>query len=261
MAISTTQNFWDKQATKYDSSERQFEPVFEDVLGRTRDLLEPTDTVLDFGCATGTRTLSIASSAKQIHGLDFSKEMITLAKKKKTEAGVDNVDFSQGTIFDNDFRDASFDKIVSYGVIHLLEDKEKAIGKIRSLLKPGGLFISTTACLKDKMTFLNKLQFMAYLFIKRIGIFPIHLDMMTSSDVEGLVESGGFRLAETEVIFHGITISYVVGEKNGNSVQRPGRKCPYRAGPGGEGKARRQRTGSANARRSNAAIRRSGQAI
>ncbi len=214
--MSTAQRFWDKQATNYDSGERQFEPVFENVLVRTTNLLKSTDTVLDFGCATGTKTLAIASSAKRIHGLDFSREMIDVANKKKIQAGVDNVVFSHGTIFDNDLQDASFDKIVSYGVLHLLEDKEKVVRKIHSLLKPGGLFISTTACLKDKMAVLNKLQFMAYLFIKRIGVFPIHLEMMSSSDVERLVASGGFRPAETEVIFHGITISYIVGEKSGN---------------------------------------------
>ncbi len=211
--INKTQKFWNKQAKKYDYSERQFERVFKKVISKTKEYLSANDNVLDFGCATGTKTLELAGATKQIHGIDISDEMIKEATKKKNELKNMNASFTHGTIFKNDLEKASFDKIISYGVIHLLDDKEKVIQRIHELLKPEGLFISTTACLKNKMAFRNRLEFSAYLFIKRLGIFPLHLNMLKTNDVEKLIINGKFQIVKAEKIFHGITISFVIARK------------------------------------------------
>ena len=108
---------------------------------------------------------------------------------------------------------ASFEKIIAYGVIHLLEDSEKVIQRIRELLKPGGLFISATPCFKDKMAFKNRLLFSAHLIIKRLGIFPLHLNMFKTSDFEKLIDSQNFSIVKSEKIFHGMTIGFIVAKK------------------------------------------------
>ena len=205
--------FWNKHAKKYDNNERQFEAVYKEIISKTREHLRTSDEVLDFGCATGTKTLELAGSVKRIHGLDLSDEMINEANRKKNELNILNASFSQGTIFENELEDASFDKVISYAVIHLLEESEKVIQKIHSLLKPGGLFIATTACLKDKMALKNKLQFSAYLLIKRLGLFPLHLNMFAASDVEQLISNANFQLLQADKMFHGISIRYIVAKK------------------------------------------------
>jgi len=211
--MSKTQKFWDKQANRYDYSERQFEAVFKDVVAKTKAYLKTTDMVLDFGCATGTKTIEFVRDVHHIHGIDLSSEMVNEALKKKAQNNIENISFSQGTIYSEALAPASFDAVVSYGVIHLLEDSEKAIHRIHDLLKPGGLFISTTACLQDKMAFKNRLEFSAYSIIKRLGIFPLHLNLFSISDVEALVSSQDFSLVKSETIFHGITISFIVAKK------------------------------------------------
>lgn len=211
--INKTQKFWNKQAEKYDSSERQFESVFKEVISKTKEYINTSDHVLDFGCATGTKTLEFAGVTKQIHGIDISDEMIKEANKKKSELNIMNASFAHESIFNNDLEKASFDKIISFGVIHLLEDKEKVIQRIHELLKPEGLFISTTACLKNKMAFKNRLEFSAYSIIKRFGIFPLHLNMLETNDVESLIINGNFQIVKAEKIFHGITISFIIARK------------------------------------------------
>lgn len=211
--INKAQRFWDKQAKKYDYSEKQFEPVLKDVIAKTKKYLDSNDNVLDFGCATGTKTLDIASAIKHIHGLDISAEMVKEATKKRREANIINCSFSQGTIFKDDLEKTSFDKIISYSVIHLLEDCEEVIQRIRELLKPGGLFISTTACFKDKMALKNRLEFGTYLIFKRLGIFPLHLNIFKIDDVEKLIENQNFKIVEKEKIFHGITACFIVARK------------------------------------------------
>jgi 2-polyprenyl-3-methyl-5-hydroxy-6-metoxy-1,4-benzoquinol methylase len=211
--INKTQEFWDKQAKRYDYSERQFDPVFKEIILRTKNYLTTNDKVLDFGCATGTKTIELADSVKHIHGLDISIEMINEANKKIIESNLKNISFAQGDIFDKDFEKASFDKIISYGVIHLLNDSDKIISRICDLLKPDGLFISSTACLKSKMAFKNSLEFNAYLLIKKLGIFPLHLNMFTPENVENIITNQGFQIVKAETIFHGITISFIIARK------------------------------------------------
>lgn len=207
------QKFWDKQAKRFDGSEKQFEAVYQEIIAKTKEHLNANDTVLDFGCATGTKTLILGKGIKHIHGLDFSAEMINEAIKKKNIANADNVTFSQGTIFSTDLGQASFNKIVAFAIIHLLEDSEKTIQRIHELLKPGGLFISTTACFNDKMAFKTRLEVTTYLLLKKIGIFPLHLNMFKVSDLEKLIGSQNFNIVKAEKMFNGMTISFIVAEK------------------------------------------------
>ena len=208
-----TQKFWDKQAKRYDSSEIQFDSVYKDVITKTRKYLNIGDYVLDYGCATGTKTIQLANGIKYVHGLDISTEMINEAIKKKDKANIRNITFSQGTIFNNNFEKATFDNVIAYGIIQLLEDKEKVIQRIYELLKPGGLFISTTACFKDKMTFKTSLEFESYRFIKRLGIFPLHLNMFNTYDVRELINNHNFQIIEAEKIFFGITSIFIVAKR------------------------------------------------
>jgi len=208
-----TQKFWDKQAKRYDSGEKQFDPVYKDVIAKTRKYFNVVDTVLDFGCATGTKTIQLADGIKHIHGLDISTEMINEAIKKNDQTNIKNISFSQGTIFNNDFEKASFDNIIAYGIIHLLEDKEKVIQRIFELLKPGGLFISTTACFKDKMDLKNSLVFTGSLFVKRLGVLPLHINMFSFNDVKELITNHNFQIIESEKIFFGMTSSFIVARK------------------------------------------------
>ena len=211
--INKAQKFWDKQAKRYDQSERQFEPVTIKIIAKTKKYLDSNDNVLDFGCATGTKTIALADSVKHIHGLDMSTEMVKEATKKRHEANIMNCSFSQGTIFNDDFEKGSLDKIIAYAIIHLLEDSEKAIQRIHELLKPGGLFISTTACMKDKMDVKNRLKVIVIRLLERLGIFPLPVNMYMPADVEKLLENQHFEIIESEKIFHGLTASFIVARK------------------------------------------------
>jgi ubiquinone/menaquinone biosynthesis C-methylase UbiE len=207
------QKFWDKQAKRYDSNERQFEPVYKDIIARTSKYLNLNDIALDYGCATGTKTIELAGKVKHIHGLDFSTGMISEAIKKKDELKIMNISFSQGTIFNADVEKSSFDKIIAYAIIHLLDDDEKVIRRIYELLKPGGFFISSTACFKDNRACKRNLELKASLLFKKLGLFPLHLNMYKTNDVENLIANQNFKIIEAEKIFDGISISFIVARK------------------------------------------------
>jgi 2-polyprenyl-3-methyl-5-hydroxy-6-metoxy-1,4-benzoquinol methylase len=207
------EKFWDKQARRYDKSERQFADAYTSVIAKTSRYLDATDHVLDFGCATGTKTMELARKVKHIHGLDISTEMIREALKKKEAARVLNTSFSQGIIFSAELQSGSFDKIITFAVLHLLEDPEKAVRRIHELLKPGGLFISVTSCFKERMTFRVRLQVNATLLMKKLGLIPLHVNLFKADDIVKLMVDQGFKIVETEMIFYGMSIFLIVAEK------------------------------------------------
>lgn len=207
------QKFWDKQAKIFDRADKKFESVYKDILEKTVSYLNSNDNVLDYGCATGSKTIELSKKVRHIHGIDISTEMIRQANKKKGELQISNISFSYGTIFNADLENNSFDAIIAFGIIHLLEDSQKIMQRIYELIKPGGLFISTTACMKDKMALKNKLEVRLYIFMKKLGVFPLHLNMFKSSDVEKLIGDQNFKIVETEKIAEGIPAIFVIARK------------------------------------------------
>ena len=209
----SAQKFWDKQATKYDGIENQFEPAYKSILTKTSEYLNQNDMVLDYGCATGNKAIEFSSRVRRIHGLDISAGMIREANRKKDELKIPNISFSQGTIFNPELERGSFDKIIAFSIIHLLEDKEKVIQRIHELLKPGGLFFSTTACLKNKMAFKNRLNITTLRFLKRLGIFPLHLNIFRPEDVEKLIKDQNFNIVEAEYISYEVPACFIIAVK------------------------------------------------
>ncbi len=50
------------------------------------------------------------------------------------------------------FKSADLKRVVmAHSVLHLLEDKEQAIADIHNMLKPSGIFVTSTACIGDMM--------------------------------------------------------------------------------------------------------------
>jgi len=211
---SNAQRFWDQHAAQFDDQEKNFGAVTRQTLDLALKYLAPGDAVLDFGCATGSHTLALAPSVSSILGLDFSEEMIKEAERKKGASGAANCAFRHGTIYDSGLMPASFDTIVSFSVLHLLDDSDKAVRRIHELLKPGGLFLSTTACFRERKSFGKWKEVRAIRRQIRQGTFPLHLNFYRVSDVKKLMSDQGFRVEASQRIFSGITFSFVVGKKS-----------------------------------------------
>ncbi len=57
------------------------------------DFIEPGKTVLDVGCGTGGFTLKLAQKCSRAVGVDVSKKMIDIARRRKEKLGAANVEF------------------------------------------------------------------------------------------------------------------------------------------------------------------------
>src|SRR2546428_11968017 len=96
-------------------------------------------SILDVGCGPGYVSAAAAERGAMPIGLDFSEEMIAIAKKK-----FPTIEFRQGDAQNLPFPDASVDRVVaSFALLHLA-NPERAMTEAARVLKPGGRFGFTT---------------------------------------------------------------------------------------------------------------------
>ncbi len=93
--------------------------------------------ILDVGCGNGSLSLLFAEMGHDVVGIDISKEMLSVAKKKAKEREIDP-DLRIGDAESLDFDDDSFDSVVSRIVLWTLPNPETAIAEWMRVLKPGG---------------------------------------------------------------------------------------------------------------------------
>ena len=207
--MTKPEKFWDRSASGYDASEPSSDPAHIKTVENTKKYLNVGDVVLDYGCATGTVAIEIADHVKEVHGIDISSKMIEAAKRKASEHKSANIDFAQSTIFDERLKKESFDVILAFNILHLLEDTQKAVQRINELLKPGGLVISSTACMgENKTSFISILLFL----VMKIGIIP-SIKFFKISELEDSIANGNFQIVETESLTHNPTSYFIVAKK------------------------------------------------
>jgi ubiquinone/menaquinone biosynthesis C-methylase UbiE len=73
-----------------------------------------------------------------VTGIDMTPEMLAKARSAAAAMGAANVEFLEGEAERLPFADASFDVVVSNGVIDLVPDKDAVFGELYRVLVPGG---------------------------------------------------------------------------------------------------------------------------
>ena len=99
--------------------------------------------VLEAGCGTGAQTITLAQNSPDAFftSFDISWKSIIIAKKRIEDAGLINVSFQQGDIFNLIFAPESFDHIFVCFVLEHLAQPLEALNLLKSLLKAGGTII------------------------------------------------------------------------------------------------------------------------
>ncbi|MFK7985932.1 MAG: class I SAM-dependent methyltransferase [Sandaracinaceae bacterium] len=145
--MSRDLKFWNGIAESYAKKKIGNVPAYERKLVITKDRLRPEHRVLDIGCGTGSLALELAPHVAHVDAVDVSSEMVRIARGKAEASATKNVTFHVGTLEEQAFEDAGYDVVCAYNILHLVPDREGTLGLLRRLLKPGGLFVSSTVCL------------------------------------------------------------------------------------------------------------------
>ena len=147
--MTESDRFWDKVAERYAKRPVSDEATYQRKLTETQSFLTPDMRILEFGCGTGTTAISHAPHVQQVEAIDISENMLEIARGKASAAGAGNINFTRGTLADFNADTASFDVVLGLNVIHLLPDRQAVIAEVARILKPGGIFVSSTVCVGD----------------------------------------------------------------------------------------------------------------
>lgn len=106
--------------------------------------LRPAERVLDVACGTGDLTEAFArAGAAQVVGLDFTFEMLEIARRKASGLGerARSVSYIQGDAQALPFSDSGFDVVsIAFGIRNV-QDPAQALREFRRVLRPGGRLV------------------------------------------------------------------------------------------------------------------------
>lgn len=128
---------YDKIAQKYQDQRGKFHRTNE--LKLFANNFKKGARILDLGCGAGIPIMKfLVDQGFNVTGIDFSKEMLSLAKKNVPETKLIKMNITE-----IDFPDNTFDGLTAfYSIIHVPGEKQSDLfKKIHKLLKPGGIML------------------------------------------------------------------------------------------------------------------------
>lgn len=195
MNTDTTRDarFWDRIAKRYSKRPVPDEAAYRARLERVRTYISGFENVLEIGCGTGTTALWHAPHVGTMVATDLSEKMIGIAQAKAQAQGVSNVRFATGTLHDPGLQLGSFDAVMAFNVLHLIQDVPAALRRVHELLKPGGLFISKTPCVGESAVLVQK----GIRLLRAVGLAPF-VNSITQATFRSDLRAAEFELVETD---------------------------------------------------------------
>lgn len=190
-ALPREARFWDKIADRYAAKPVPDAEIYARKLEITRRYLTPESQVVEFGCGTGSTAIAHAPHVRQVLATDISPRMIEIAREKAREAGTDNVRFEVTSIGDLRQPPESVDVVLGLSILHLVPDLDATLATVHDMLKPRGVFVSSTACLGDGMTWFAPILALGRVF----GVFP-PVTMLRAQGLRDALTRHGFALEE-----------------------------------------------------------------
>ena len=188
--MSESDKFWDRKAEAYAKSSISDDGTYQRKLSETQTFLTPDMRVLEFGCGTGATAVHHAPHVSHIDAIDISENMLEIGRGRASESNIENITFTRGTLSEFHADTASLDAVLGFNVIHLLPDRQTVLNEVARILKPGGIFVSSTGCLGN--SYLRFIKLIVPLG-KFLGIMP-DVFVLTESELASEVTSAGFAI-------------------------------------------------------------------
>ena len=192
------QNFWDKNAGRYDRFMRKDAAAYEQLYELLRHVVR-TKTVLELATGTGLIAKNIVNSAGHIEATDASAEMIAQAKRNNHSA---KLHFSVQDMFHLPYADGSFDVVIVANALHIVPEPEKALREIRRVLRDGGVLVAPTFTHADN-SFWGKVK----AFFMKLAGFPLH-SKWTSREYLAFLRENGWTVRKSTVLKASFPLTY-----------------------------------------------------
>lgn len=183
--------FWDRIADRYAASPVADQAGYEHKLALTRRYLQPAMSAVEFGCGTGSTALQHAPLVGSYLASDVAPRMIEIARGKLAERPVAGLEFRVSTLEGLVLADASQDIVLGLNILHLLGDIPGTIAEAARVLKPGGVFVTSTACLRDRLYWFRPLVFIGH----ALHLAP-RVQFIRKSGLVAMIKAAGFEVVE-----------------------------------------------------------------
>ena len=196
--MRNSQNFWDKNAGRYDRFTRKDAAAYE----RLYELLRPVvrqKNVLELATGTGLIAKNIVNSAAHIEATDASPEMIAEAKRDNRSA---KLHFSVQDMFRLPYTEESFDVVIVSNALHIVPQPEKALAEIHRVLKDDGVLIAPTFTHAGN-SFSGKVK----AFFMKLAGFPLH-SKWTSHEYLAFLRENGWTVQKSTVLKASFPLTY-----------------------------------------------------
>ena len=163
--------------------------------------------VLDLGSGTGYPALLAAQTAGpdgRVTGLDLAESMLTVAQRKATRLGLNNVTFRTADVTMLPFEASSFDAVISRFCLMFLPEISQAVAEISRVLKSGGYVAAAVWSLPEKNPYLRIPMDVIKQFIELPPVDPTApgiFRLAKPGELAGMLEQGGLHdVTEQELL-------------------------------------------------------------
>ena len=196
--MKKSENFWNRNAKRYDRFMRKDRAAYEKLYELIRPVVKAR-TVLELAAGTGLIAKNIVRAASHIEVTDASEEMITEAKRNNRSA---KLHFSVRDMFCLPYADKSFDVVIVSNALHIIPQPEKALAEIRRVLKDDGVLIAPTFT-HGNGTLRGRIK----LFFMKLAGFPLN-SRWSSADYLAFLRQNGWTVRKSAVLKASFRLTY-----------------------------------------------------
>ena len=196
--MKKSENFWNKNAKRYDRFMRKDRAAYEKLYELIRPVVKAR-TVLELAAGTGLIAKNIVRAASHIEVTDASEEMIAEAKRNNRSA---KLHFSVRDMFCLPYADKSFDVVIVSNALHIVPQPEKALAEIRRVLKDDGVLIAPTFTHGN-----GTLRGIIKLFFMKLAGFPLN-SRWSSADYLAFLRQNGWTVRKSAVLKASFPLTY-----------------------------------------------------
>jgi ubiquinone/menaquinone biosynthesis C-methylase UbiE len=193
-ALSRKARFWDRIARKYAADPIADLLGYEATLQRVQGLLSPDHDVLEIGCGTGSSALRLAPHTQRLLATDVSAAMIAIAREKLAAQPTEPLSFAVADADEVVSGHGTWDVVLAFNLLHLVDDLDQAIDAAVQALRPGGLLISKTACINEMNPLIPRL---ALPLMRAIGKAP-HVLCFDAGQLQAAMVRHGLAIEAVE---------------------------------------------------------------